>query len=211
MRRTVEFREAAQSVDGPITRLGGRPAWQEQPQWPVSRALGRPMFFLGQFRLDDGSDGIPRLAYLFMTDSVQLEFMDDDAAWDSDDEDPEPVPEIPFVGTTFEPEGGENAVIVQPGGRLPSFVTVRAVDEPGMCWREEQHLPVDVPVTDGRVPWQFLGDEPVWLQGAESPGAGWKLVVQLKEQLGFNFGDSGIGYLFVSPDGAEGRFLWQCH
>ena len=25
-----------------------------------------------------------------------------------------------------------------------------------------------------------------------------------------NFGDAGVGYAFLSPDGKEGRFLWQC-
>jgi hypothetical protein len=54
--------------------------------------------------------------------------------------------------------------------------------------------------------------EPVWLQEDEQPGEGWQLVVQLTDGLPFyvNFGDAGYGYAFVSPDGKEGRFLWQC-
>jgi len=27
---------------------------------------------------------------------------------------------------------------------------------------------------------------------------------------GHNFGDAGVGYIFVSPDCIEGRFRWQC-
>ncbi|AQY20463.1 hypothetical protein T261_05774 [Streptomyces lydicus] len=66
-----------------------------------------------------------------------------------------------------------------------------------------------------RAPWQFLGGpgiEPQWLQGEEEPGEGWRLVVQLTDGEPFflNFGDAGIGYAFLSPDGKEGRFLWQC-
>jgi hypothetical protein len=200
----VEFVEAGNLDDGPITKLCGRPAWLEKPQWPVSRELGRPMFFLGQFRLDDGPAGEPRLAYLFMTDSVRLEIMDEDA-------DPPLDHDIPDVHTTFDPEGGENAVIIQPGGRVPAVITVEPVDEQQMCWREESYLPVDKPVTGGREPIQFLGGEPVWLQSDQSPGQGWTLIAQLDEQLGFNFGDAGVGYVFLSPDGMEGRFLWQCH
>ncbi|GAB7044552.1 MULTISPECIES: YwqG family protein [Catenuloplanes] len=205
MRRPVAFEEAGAAVAGPVTKLCGRPTWLDGPQWPVSRALGRPMFFLGQFRLDDGPDGEPRLAYLFMTDSETLQIRDDDSGYD------ENRPGMPDVHETFEPEAGENAVIVQPGGRVPSFVTVRAMDEPRMCWRDEDHLPVDASPAPGRVPMQFLGGEPVWLQFDQTPAPGWRLVAQLTEQLGFNFGDDGVGYVFVSPDGTEGRFLWQCH
>ncbi|XRQ06422.1 hypothetical protein ACN3XK_59415 [Actinomadura welshii] len=52
---------------------------------------------------------------------------------------------------------------------------------------------------------------PAWLQADETPGDGWTLVVQLEHGMPFslNFGDAGTGYAFVSPDGKEGRFLWQ--
>jgi hypothetical protein len=48
--------------------------------------------------------------------------------------------------------------------------------------------------------------------GDEWPREDWQLVVQLTDGLPFyvSFGDAGIGYAFVSPDGKEGRFLWQC-
>lgn len=190
MRRPVTFVATEEPVEGPVTKLGGRPAWQEEPQWPVSRSLGRPMSFLGQFRLDDGPAGEPRLAYVFMTGSADP---DDDLDVDS-----------------FDPEGGENAVIIQPGGRVPGFLTVRPADEPGLSLVGD-HRPVDSPAADGEVPFQFLGGEPAWLQFDETPGDGWRLVAQLTAEPGFDFGDDGVAYLFVSPDGAEGRFLWQCH
>ncbi|MFD7433443.1 hypothetical protein [Streptomyces sp. NPDC059861] len=198
----IAFVRTEDVVRGAVTKVGGQPVWLAEPQWPLSRRTGEPMEFLGQFALDDG-----RLAYLFMTD----------------DEDE-------FIDGTYEPEAGENAFVIQPDGRIPDFVTVdgRAVGPSAGT----DHLPQ--PSTDeagegdegdetddgeedgdGR-PLQFLGGpgiEPNWLQGEELPGEGWRLVAQLDScdlPFSVNFGDAGIGYAFVSPDGKEGRFLWQC-
>jgi hypothetical protein len=206
VRHPVVFRPAEGPVEGPVTRLGGRPAWLDQPQWPISRGLAKPMFFLGQFRLDDGPAGEPRLAYVFMTDSLHLEQIEvpegaeDDVGYDLD----------PALDT-FDPVAGENAVLIQPGGRVPWFVTVQPADKPHMSYFAEDFLPADPLWVGDDGPWQFLGDEPVWLQSDQTPGPGWRLVAQFDSHLGLNFGDNGIGYVFVSPDGAEGRFLWQCH
>ena len=165
----------------PVTKLGGQPDWLDVPQWPLSASLGRPMMFIGQFRVDDS-----RMAYVFMTDGAG-----------------------DYVDGTWEPEGGENAVIVQPGGEVPAFVTVRAAGK-GPGHPGTDHFPVEEPVEDGRRPWQFLGGTPRWLQGDETPGDGWRLLAQLTDGHGYNFGDAGIAYVFVSPDGTRGRFLWQC-
>jgi hypothetical protein len=142
------------------------------------------MEFLGQFATPGGA-----LAYLFMS------------AGDEDG--------------TFEPDGGENALIVQPGGRVPDFVT-EVRDEATGPTVAEDHVPVIGEPDPEAECWQFLGGpgvEPRWLQGEEVPGEGWALLVQLDSTaLPFhvNFGDAGIGYAFLSPDGKEGRFLWQC-
>ncbi|WP_346540003.1 hypothetical protein [Micromonospora sp. DPT] len=167
----------------PVTKLGGQPVWLGTPQWPVSRSLGEPMTFIGQFRLD--SDGEGCMAYLFMTDGED------------------------YVDGTWEPEGGENAVIIQPDGSVPAFVAVTELGE-GPSWPVQDHLPVHQQDHGDERMWEFLGGEPVWLQGDETPGPGWQLIGQLTDRLGHNFGDAGIGYIFVSADGAEGRFLWQC-
>jgi len=202
MRRAVRYESAGEAIDVPVTKLGGQPLWLRAPQWPVSASLAEPMTFIGQFRLDTGDSatgsgdpatgsgdsaagGDVRMAYVFMTDSDE------------------------HVDGTWEPEGGENAVIIQPDGRIPPFVAVRDVGS-GPSRPAEDHLPVDELVTDDEELWDFLGGDPVWLQGDETPGAGWRLVAQLTDGFGLNFGDAGIGYVFVSPDGAEGRFLWQC-
>ncbi|NUQ96813.1 MAG: hypothetical protein HOY79_09690 [Streptomyces sp.] len=190
------FVPADGAVREAVTKVGGQPVWLEEPQWPLSRRTGRPMEFLGQFALEGG-----RLAHLFMTGD-----------------------EGEHVDGTWEPEGGENALVIQPGGRVPDFVTVeQRVEGPSAG---ADHLPrhIDPGEHSGehsneeedRRPWQFLGGpgvEPHWLQGDETPGDGWQLVVQLdsgKLPFDVNFGDAGVGYAFVSPDGKEGRFLWQC-
>ena len=85
----LEFVSADGPVREPVTKVGGQPVWLEDPQWPLSLDTGEPMHFLGQFALDGG-----RLAYLFMSGEGD-EYVDD----------------------TWEPDGGENALVIQPGGR----------------------------------------------------------------------------------------------
>ncbi|QNE77750.1 DUF1963 domain-containing protein [Streptomyces finlayi] len=62
-----------------------------------------------------------------------------------------------------------------------------------------------------------LGGQPVWLEQpawplSRSSGEPMQFLGQLAvDRLPFwiNFGDGGVGYAFLSPDGLEGRFLWQ--
>lgn len=90
---TLSFREVGQPITQLVTKFGGQPTWITGPQWPLSRSTGTPMRFLGQVVLDAHLFGelAGRIAYLFITDG-----------------------EI-FVDNTFDPEGGENALIMQPG------------------------------------------------------------------------------------------------
>jgi hypothetical protein len=69
-----------------------------------------------------------------------------------------------------------------------------------------------------------LGSVPCWIQSpSEGPADGWKFVGQLASRHRFltepahevegpNFGDCGIGYLFIRPGDAlpRGHFFWQC-
>jgi len=85
-----------------------------------------------------------------------------------------------YVDGTWEAYGGENAVIIQDGG---------------ICDVDTK------PLQSG--------------QGDEFPNQDpdWKLLLQLDscgQPFSLNFGDSGIGYVFVKSDCSEGRFLWQC-
>lgn len=93
--------------DLPPTRFGGQPDWLDSPQWPVSRELGTPMEFIAQIALHPDTFpwvDEPKMAYLFETD---------------DSEDPGGPP-------TWEPFGGENALIVQPG-TAPTWVEITSL------------------------------------------------------------------------------------
>ena len=111
---SIEIDRAKHRIDTPTTKFGGQPCWLEKPQWPLSRQFGTPMTFLGQIAFSD-VPSLPeslrasgRVAYLFMTENDEA------------------------VVHTCEPEGGENAVIIQPGGASGiTATTEKATDERG--------------------------------------------------------------------------------
>jgi Domain of unknown function (DUF1963) len=78
-----------------VTKFGGQPVWVDKPEWPLSRSTGKPMTFVGQIRLDrtqfPAAKG--KMAYLFVAG-------DDGFARGAE---------------PWDPDAGDNAVIVQPG------------------------------------------------------------------------------------------------
>jgi uncharacterized protein YwqG len=204
----IEFIESKAPIREPVTKFGGQPVWIEDPQWPLSKATGNPMRFICQIAIDPQLFGQiqPRMAYLFMTDEEE------------------------YVDGTWEPDSGENAVILQPGSasmaieplkegptlyriakgmfkkrtRGPCEFAVKLVEANDPVMMEEVGAP------DGNK----IGGAPAFLQGEEFPGAGrWRLLLQLDSaQVPFpiNFGDAGVGYAFLSEDGSTAKFLWQC-
>jgi uncharacterized protein YwqG len=156
-RASIEFVETASPIREPVTKFGGQPVWLAEPQWPLSRQTGQPMRFIGQIALDADlfGDTPGRMAYLFMTE------LDDDAN---------------FVEGTWEADGGENAVIVQPGeplvpveNRAEGPALFRMVPQPGQellvsqpCEFAAQLTRADDPdfVTDeDRAEWDEAADE----------------------------------------------------
>lgn len=103
-RNTIEFKAAGSVVTGAVTKFGGQPNWLEESQWPISSELGSPMRFICQIKLTDdlfpGCEG--KMAYIFMTEDEE------------------------YVDGTWEPDGGENAIIIQPNGEPQ--VKVRNID-----------------------------------------------------------------------------------
>lgn len=91
----IEFHEASSPIADFVTKFGGQPTWVSEPQWPLSRETGNPMRFICQIKLTNElfPNTTAQMAYLFMTDEENGEFVDG----------------------TYEPDGGENAVILQPG------------------------------------------------------------------------------------------------
>lgn len=215
-RYDITFHEASAPIARLVTKFGGQPAWATPPQWPVSASTGAPMRFICQIALDEPvfGDLAGRMAYLFMTDTGAT------------------------VLPTWEPESGENALIIQPGRYDkatqpltlgPALETWR--DQPGGHLRAPHAIEYAVTLTPGDDPDVFadiaedvasggnwtggnkVGGAPAFLQGPEYPAGGpWKLVLQLDSAdvpFDVNFGDAGLGYAFISTDGQTGRFLWQ--
>jgi uncharacterized protein YwqG len=90
----VDLIPAEQPITEFVSKLGGQPNWLNVPEWPLSAELGTPMRFIGQIKIDKElfPESKAEMAYIFMTD-------------DSDE----------YVDGTWEADGGENAVILQPG------------------------------------------------------------------------------------------------
>jgi hypothetical protein len=225
-RLELSFHPAPAPISEPRAKLGGQPVWLSAPTWPVSASLGEPMRFVGQFPIP-GSGG--RIAYLFITD-------DPDATAPTDD-----------------PDGGENALLVQPDGRIPDFLTVTDDATGPSLWRRgadwDDHVPVelhvdiaeldpaeeqalnaeiaaqeaeiagialDIPDTDVLSPRSYVGGKPCFWQPHIVLGPPWRFFFQLDGAEGWdgdpyalNFG-GGTGYAYLSADGLEGRFYWDC-
>ena len=210
---TINFQEVESPITEPITKFGGQPVWIEKPEWAVSLSTGKPLTFICQIALDEEIFGQTesRMAYIFMND---------------DDE----------VDETWETDGGENAVIIQPSGNNPKSVSIQN-GESLSIWKEikgemqRKPFPCEFAVEKSEVVPDAEPDEdeddfenkvggiPRFLQGEEYPDNennekdSWKLLLQLDSvsvPFEINFGDAGIGYAFISNDGKTGKFLWQC-
>ncbi len=96
------YHRLAAPIRQPITKFGGQPVWLDEPTWPISSGWGTPMRFVCQIRLDPllFGNGLAKMAYLFLTQAERDDI--ESGAFD---------PDIIF------PDEGENAVILQPGGR----------------------------------------------------------------------------------------------
>lgn len=202
----LEFHPSEAIVER-VSKFGGQPVWVAAATWPVSKKTGKPMQFIAQLKIAEG-----QMAYLFMTD-VKEEYVDG----------------------TYLAEGGENAVIVQPGN-IPSFVKVIPA-KTGPSLRQEFKLNYSTLVepfssysgfktfirsfpeqaqeqyykTYGRTK---IGGTPIYIQDEETPkGKGWEFLLQINSKdvpFYINFGDAGKAFIFLNKDLNEGRMLWQC-
>ena len=204
----IEFSKSETPIVEPITKFGGQPVWLGKPQWPLSEELGIPMRFICQISLDKeifpGCKG--KVAYLFMTEE------DDECA------------------ETWDPESGENAVIIQPRGKFKGNVE-RRITGPS---REEYSVKLiagadpdfidemtlremndDVSTSyHSSLAGNKIGGTPGFTQADEipEPENNWSLLLQLDScniPFGMNFGASGTAYAFIDKKGTEGKFLWQ--
>lgn len=207
----------------PISKLGGQPVFVARIESPHCRSCGQPMDFLGQFRLDTP---LPlsrhyQMAYVFMCPGKY-----DDRGW--------------LVCPTFEPFSGANALLLQTD-RGPALMpeissryldytlTLKQVPEPDIDVSEfdlDEALRMQVSYTTK------IGGVPAWIQANETPncphcGRPMRFVGQIdaspdgrlpadisqwKQYHFFDFGDVGLGYVFICPNDCSpnGAFLWQC-
>ncbi len=177
-------------ANSPKTKFGGQPDWLGEPQWPISPELEGPMRFIAQIALGDvfpEHDG--KMAYIFMTE---------------DDEE--------YIDGTWEPDGGENAVIIQPSG-VCSSKTEALSSGPS---REEFGVEIiESQIEEDELGGSRIGGVPEFMQDEEypEPKENWTFLAQIDScSLPFevNFGDAGIAYVFVNKAVTEGKFLWQC-
>lgn len=106
----IQFLTSTTPITERVSKFGGQPVWMEAPQWPLSRETGNPMRFICQIALDDAKlpKAAGKMAYIFMTDEAE------------------------YVDGTWEPDGGENAVIIQPGGTHAGTVTAALATGPSL-------------------------------------------------------------------------------
>ncbi|MGP3991568.1 hypothetical protein [Streptomyces sp. 3N207] len=194
------------------TRLGGLPHWLEEPQWPVDPYENDLAPFMGQFRVPAADGSGYRMVYLFAIGfsgehatvvqpggQVTESFETRSAATGPTDLDRvhllrvEEEVDFSHVKRELEPVEDED----DREERLEELLEERQKDAAGSIRMNQLGGPDVVPV---------------WLQGDALPGEGWQMVVQLDScQLPFevNFGDSGVGYLFLSPGGKNAEFFFQ--
>ncbi|GAA1071682.1 hypothetical protein GCM10009605_03340 [Nocardiopsis composta] len=201
----MAFEEAGEPIAEPVTKVGGQPVWLEEPVWPLAAKTGDPMRFIGQFRLPGER---VRLGYLFMTEESR------------------------FVDTTYQADGGENAFIVQPGGRLAPFYEVteaatgpthgpdhRASLSPCTPKQPDAADIAEAEEAGEEAGPKYglecrIGGRPGWVQVRQEPAeeGDWAFAGQLAwfgMPFDVEFGSAGVGYCFYEENTGEGRFFWQ--
>lgn len=205
---TINFRESETPIAEPVTKFGGQPVWIEKPEWAVSRSTGKPMMFVCQISLEKEIFGQieSKMAYIFI-----------------EDDDP--------MSITWEADGGDNAVIIQPNGNNPTAISTEI--GPSLYEMKEVenekflqpfYCEFSIEATFGEDEEDYeegefenkIGGYPRFLQNEEYPSTikeDWNLLLQLDSAsvpFSINFGDAGVGYAFIFKDGKTGKFLWQC-
>jgi uncharacterized protein YwqG len=191
------------------TKFGGQPDWLTTPEWPIGKETVNPMRFICQINLSEIEYGenSTKFAYLFMTDEDE------------------------YVDGTWEADGGENAIILQPGKNLsktenlekgPSlYKMVKKLFKKGLV---PQGFECAIRLTKKKEDIDYESDEldirnkfdgePVFIQGEEFKSRdGWKLLIQLDATnvpFYINFGDAGVGYGFINETEDNAKFIWQC-
>ena len=212
-RLNINFHQSNRPIRDFSTKFGGQPTWKSQAAWPLSRSTGEPMRFICQISLRDiVKNELPEsVVYLFMTDS-------------------EPYGDrFSTVYDQYLPDGGENAAIIQPGPP-PLVETVDLEKGPTLLAKsikfppepvKNQEMEFAITLSEvaegnsiqGRSGNKFNGI-PAALDPREFPFHPKPSIFLMQldmESAPFflDLGDTGIGYLFISPSLTQARFLWR--
>ncbi|MGW1641656.1 hypothetical protein [Streptomyces lavendulae] len=224
-RLRMTFRAAREPVTEPVSKFGGQPVWLDAPAWPVHPRSGEPLVFIGQFRVP-GEE--VRLAYLFLHEEGVV--MGGDTP-----EDGEAVvlvqpggrtPAFASIGSpgtqgrTLWRWGPDDAEVpvewLTDLSPLPPELD-EAADRAAAFSRYLRGEGPDVERPEESRPGDFLGGEAVLPNNhARGIDSSWRFLCQFEDRgeaaedpFFLNFG-YGSGFLFLSPDHLEGRFLWDC-
>ncbi len=222
-RKSIEFLESKLPIREKVTKFGGQPVWLTKPQWPVSKTTGNLMRFVCQLSVTSEllGDSPSEMAYLFITDEDEYV----DGTWKAAGGENAVILQPGEVNITIKkiqegptlyrmvkkmfrknlvPEPYEFQVNLQ-AAEDPDFVDEKERNK----WSENKWAEYVESLAGNKI-----GGIPLFLQNTEFPGPGnWRLLLQLDStQVPFyvNFGDNGIGYVFLSEDGLTAKFLWQC-
>jgi hypothetical protein len=183
----ITFHDASAPITELVTKFGGQPVWWTTPQWPLSRTTGKPMKFVCQIALDPAIFGtIPgKMAYVFITDEDE------------------------FVEDTWQPDGGENAVIIQPGvysGPINPLITgpslYRMTEPLGAKYRVPLACELGVELHAGEEP-GFVDNSVLWDEWTEAERDAYYA------QVGTDRNKIGGTPLFLQNTEFPGKGTWQ--
>jgi uncharacterized protein YwqG len=201
-------------------KLGGLPFGLPIEMYPICKECGNLMTFLAQFihekdRLDLGREG--RILFIFQCDSEEI-----CESWNADS-----GANACFI-TELEILTGKEinpSELNTPSARenlIEGWIEHNdgvSDEESGFFFDTQKYDEIDfnqfVKLLDKTKSYTKLGSVPYWIQYPEPPAGNWRFVGQLDSNNGFQFGDMGIGYIFIekteNPEKLpKGKFLWQC-
>lgn len=211
------FEKVEQPILDTIGKIGGNPVGLDDIDWPSCKTCNNPMAFLMQIAIGPGTpieapdEG---LIYIFICNN----------------------PDMVDVCQTADPDMGDNAVIVmyiddmlEGVAEIPDFsygllneYRVNLAEEP---W-PEKCAKCGEPVKEGAIIcpncssyyalFSRIGGLPSWIREQEIPYDSNGEQMEFIGQINWNVGDPnlnmdffGIGYIFLSRDKKEGKFLYQ--
>lgn len=204
-------------------KFGGLPFGLPTENYPVCKECGNPLALLAQLfhqskRLDLGKDG--RVLFIFQCNNMKNYSLC--STWDQNSGanacfivEPEDLTaqteNIPDGEFQAEKEFWIKDWVIRDDG-LPEEILEVFFDEQKYYELDEEEFEEIYENLEERTK---FGSVPTWIQSPETPKGDWKFVGQLDDLTGFNFGDAGIGYIFIEKTEGlaqlpEGKFFWQC-